>query len=136
MRKEISTLTRALTTLSHNMVDRSSKCGGGKCCESDRGYATDASEKENSWRPNTRGRPDKIKFNKVERTQSCLECLIKKGSKCDISNQYKEDWKGDWKQWFLEAREVAMKKLKKTNQKKWKKMQKTILQEQMEILDS
>ena len=51
MRKEISTLTRALTTLTHKMVEKkSSTRGGGKRGEdheSDGGYETDESEKEN-----------------------------------------------------------------------------------------
>jgi len=67
MRKEISTLTRALTTLTHKMVDkkgstrRSGKSGGGH--ESDGGYETDESEKENT-RP--RKKP-KRKHREVEK---------------------------------------------------------------------
>ena len=47
MRREISTLMRAFATLSHKVVDRSSKRGGGGY-ESEGGYETDKSENENS----------------------------------------------------------------------------------------
>ena len=60
--------TRALTTLSHRMVDRSSKreSSGFK---SDRGYVADESKNENSCRHNTRsgGRPNKRKFDDVDK---------------------------------------------------------------------
>ena len=65
IRREISTLVRALTTRHHKMVDRSSKSRGSGSYESDGGYATDESEKEN-LRPNTRSRPDRRKFDDVD----------------------------------------------------------------------
>ena len=77
MQREISTLTKALTALSHKMVDRSSKRGG-RGYKIDRGYHTAESEKEN-LQPNTRSRPDKRKFDEVEKKQSCPQHLIKKG---------------------------------------------------------
>ena len=56
MRKEISTLMRALTTLTHKMVDKSSRRGGGGGNKSGRGYETEESEKENTRPRNTRGK--------------------------------------------------------------------------------
>ena len=47
MRKEISTLTRALPILTHKMVDRSIKHGGSGY-KSNGGYASDEIKKENS----------------------------------------------------------------------------------------
>ena len=69
MRREISTLTRALTTLSHKMVDRSSKRGGNDGYESDGAYATDKSEREN-LRPNTRSRPNRRKSDDVDQKKT------------------------------------------------------------------
>ena len=68
MWKETSTLTRVLTTLSHKMVDRSSKRRSGGY-ESDGGYATDESKKKNSRCHITRGRgqPDKRKSDDLDR---------------------------------------------------------------------
>ena len=53
MGKEISTLTQALTTLTHKMVDKSSRRGD---YESYGGYATEKSEKENTRPRNPRGK--------------------------------------------------------------------------------
>ena len=65
MCKEISTLTQAPDTLTHKMMDKSSKRGGGGDYKSDTGYATDESEKENT-RPQ---RKNKWKHLEIEKQQ-------------------------------------------------------------------
>ena len=56
MHKEISTLTQSLTTLTHKMVDKSSRRGGLRGNESNGGYKTEENEKENTRPRNTRGK--------------------------------------------------------------------------------
>ena len=70
MRKEISTLTRALTTLTHKMVEKSSRRG---CYKSNGGYETRESEKENTRPRNTRSKT-KQKFDQLKKnpTQTSL----------------------------------------------------------------
>ena len=54
MRKEISKLLQALTTLTHKMVEKSRRRGGGGGYQSYGGYETEESEEETSRRRNTR----------------------------------------------------------------------------------
>ena len=80
MRKEISTLTRALTTLTHKMVEKSSRRGGGGGYESDGGYKTEESKKENT-RPR---RPNKRKSLKVDTQNKPLTADDEKRRKPDL----------------------------------------------------
>ena len=137
MQKEISTLTRALTTLTHKMMDRSSKHGSGGY-ESDRGYATEDSKTENSHQHNTRGRgrPNRRKFDDVEKKHSYAERLNTKGWKYILGKELSKDLAPEKRKWFLAGRKEASWKLRQADPKKWRKIQKKILQKQLEELES
>ena len=113
MRKEISTLTRALTTLTYKMVDKSSKRGGGY--ESDGGYKTEESEKENTQPRITRSKT-KRKFDKVK--EKSYADKIKKGDwKYTLNMPLCEPWKKNIKHWWFAARnKEVMRDLKKPTQ--------------------
>ena len=104
MRKEISTLTRALTILTHKMVDKSSRHGGGGGYKRDGGYNTKESEEENT-RPQTRARNDKKRPRSQEKPTTITADNMHKGDwKYNSKLKWNSDWKQDRKRWFKEAR--------------------------------
>ena len=130
MQKEIRTLTRALTTLTHKMMEKSSRRGD---FESDGRYETEESEKENTRRHNNRSRADKQKFNNVD----------KKTPRGRFDEKWSPDMKydpdGTWtrlkKGWFKRKKEQHQSnQLEKSDPQAWKKAEKKKLTEKMKAL--
>ena len=105
-----------LTTLTHKMVDKSRKRGGGRGYENDGGYATEESEKENTWPRNIRGR------NKRPRSQQQQQSIADNKNSGDWKYTHKmkynpnSDWTGKKKAWFRSATYAADEKMKGSDQ--------------------
>ena len=105
MWKEISALTQTLTTLTHNMVDKSSRRRGGGGYKSNIGYESE--ENEDTRPRNTRSKT-KWKFGKVNEKKSYAETVNKGNWKYTLNMPLVENWdsrKGNW--WFAAMKEVT-----------------------------
>ena len=134
MRKEISTLTRSLTTLTHKMVDKSSRCGGGRGYKSNGDYKTEESEKENT-RPRNTWTRTKQNHNALEEAKP-NDAKLSSNWKYNPSVQYKDEWRGEQKKWFSNARRIMMREMKSEDPKRWKKPQKKNFQQKLAKLES
>ena len=113
------------------MVEKSSKRGG---YESDGGYESEESQKENTRPRNPRRNPkrksDQLKENSTADNRNSGDW------KYSHKMKYNHDWLQKQKAWFRSARYEADEKLKKSDKKSWKKMKTKRLEDQIKELDN